>query len=63
MRTDKEQHIQVTSQEKAIIPSGDDVICHFNHPEKETFEGVKQAIPILKEQGFSFVKLEDVIEK
>jgi peptidoglycan/xylan/chitin deacetylase (PgdA/CDA1 family) len=42
---------------------GSIVICHFNHPEKETFAGVKQAIPILKEKGFRFVKLEDVVEK
>lgn len=35
------------------------VICHMNHPEKETREGVITAIPELKKKGFRFVKLSD----
>lgn len=39
--------------------SGSIIICHMNHPEKETAEGIEEAVPILLEQGYSFVKLED----
>lgn len=38
---------------------GSIIICHMNHPEKETFEGLKQVIPELKRRGFRFVKLEN----
>jgi peptidoglycan/xylan/chitin deacetylase (PgdA/CDA1 family) len=38
---------------------GSIIICHMNHPEKETAEGLIMAIPELKRRGFSFVKLED----
>jgi hypothetical protein len=31
----------------------------MNHPESETFEGVKIAIPQLLDKGFKFVKLEN----
>ncbi len=41
---------------------GDIILCHMNHPEKETFEGLKKAIPVLLKQGFKFVKLEEVLE-
>lgn len=37
--------------------AGSIIICHMNHPEKETAEGVIEAIPELKKKGFSFVKL------
>jgi len=39
---------------------GDIIICHMNHPEKETFEGLEKALPRLKERGFSFVRLSDL---
>jgi len=39
--------------------AGDIIICHMNHPEKETAEGLMEAIPLLKEKGFRFVKLSD----
>ncbi|MDD5085911.1 MAG: polysaccharide deacetylase family protein [Candidatus Omnitrophica bacterium] len=39
--------------------AGSIVICHMNHPEKETREGVIAAIPELKKKGFKFVKLSD----
>ncbi len=35
------------------------IISHMNHPEKETAEGVIEAVPLLKEMGYRFVKLED----
>ncbi len=38
---------------------GSIVILHMNIPKSETFEGLKEAIPVLKEQGFEFVKLSD----
>ncbi len=38
---------------------GSIVIGHMNHPEKETAEGFKLAIPELKKRGFRFVKLSE----
>jgi peptidoglycan/xylan/chitin deacetylase (PgdA/CDA1 family) len=38
-------------------PNGAIVICHMNHPEKATAEGLMDAIPELKRRGFRFVKL------
>lgn len=42
---------------------GSIVILHMNKPSKSTAEGVKLAVPILKEKGFKFVKLEDYDDK
>ena len=39
--------------------SGDIVICHFNQPKKYTFEGLQYALKELRDNGYSFVKLED----
>jgi len=33
------------------------ILMHMNHPEGETAEGLMEAIPELKKQGFKFVKL------
>ncbi|TCW39142.1 polysaccharide deacetylase family protein [Laceyella sacchari] len=41
---------------------GSIVILHFNQPQGETAEGLKQAIPLLRKQGYRFVKLEDVLK-
>ena len=41
---------------------GDIILCHMNHPEKKTFEGLKKAIPYLVKKGFKFVKLEEVFK-
>jgi len=38
---------------------GSIIIAHMNHPESETAEGVKLAIPELRIKGFTFVKLSD----
>ncbi|MCK9582361.1 MAG: polysaccharide deacetylase family protein [Endomicrobiales bacterium] len=38
-------------------PPGSIVIFHMNHPEGETAEGIIEAIPLLKQQGFKFVTL------
>lgn len=38
---------------------GSIVLLHMNHPSKDTAEGIMDAIPILKRQGYTFVKLED----
>jgi peptidoglycan/xylan/chitin deacetylase (PgdA/CDA1 family) len=38
---------------------GSIVICHMNHPEKDTAEGIKLVVPELKQMGFQFVKLMD----
>lgn len=37
---------------------GEVVIAHMNHPEGQTAEGYKLAIPELKEAGFEFVRLD-----
>ncbi|HEY9004896.1 MAG TPA: polysaccharide deacetylase family protein [Ohtaekwangia sp.] len=34
------------------------VIMHMNHPEWNGYEALKQALPLLQKQGFTFVKLE-----
>ncbi|HEY9049110.1 MAG TPA: polysaccharide deacetylase family protein [Ohtaekwangia sp.] len=34
------------------------VIMHMNHPEWNGYEALKQALPALQQQGFTFVKLE-----
>lgn len=38
--------------------SGDIVICHFNQPQKETFEGLKDILQTLKNEGYKFVRLD-----
>lgn len=38
---------------------GSIVLLHMNHPEGETAEGLKLAIPELKKRGYRFVKLQD----
>ena len=43
--------------------SGDIILLHMNHPESGTREGVKEAIERLKAQGFSFVRLNDVVDR
>lgn len=40
---------------------GSIIILHFNMPGKDTAEGVMKAIPLLKQKGFRFVKLEDYL--
>ncbi len=37
--------------------AGSIIICHMNHPEKETAQGLIDAIPELKNKGFIFVRL------
>lgn len=49
---------QIIEQAK-LVKNGSILIYHFNHPEKDVFEGLKQVIKILKEKGFVFKKLED----
>jgi peptidoglycan/xylan/chitin deacetylase (PgdA/CDA1 family) len=41
---------------KAVTP-GAIIIMHFNHPEWNTFEAMVKIIPVLKEKGYSFVRL------
>lgn len=46
---------------KALMKSqnGSIALMHMNHPEKDTAKGVMKAVPKLKEQGFTFVRLAD----
>jgi peptidoglycan/xylan/chitin deacetylase (PgdA/CDA1 family) len=41
---------------------GSIIIMHFNQPAHDTAKGVMAAIPLLKQKGFHFVKLEDYIK-
>ncbi|MFA6436981.1 MAG: polysaccharide deacetylase family protein [Candidatus Paceibacterota bacterium] len=34
-------------------------LFHMNHPQGKTFEGIKETLPILKDQGYSFVRLSE----
>lgn len=40
-------------------PPSSIVLMHMNHPKEETAEGVIEAIPELKKQGFRFIKLSE----
>ncbi|WP_294923327.1 polysaccharide deacetylase family protein [Sulfuricurvum sp.] len=53
---------KVTSQ-ITNAKSGDIILLHMNHPESGTYKGVKEAVVKLKEQGFNFVRLSDVIDR
>ncbi|MDO8786345.1 MAG: polysaccharide deacetylase family protein [Syntrophales bacterium] len=41
------------------VEPGDVIICHMNHPESGTAEGIIEAIGELKKRGFTFVRLSD----
>jgi peptidoglycan/xylan/chitin deacetylase (PgdA/CDA1 family) len=47
---------------KALLSAkpGDIIILHMNHPESGTAEGVMDAVPVLKNRGYRFVRLSDV---
>jgi peptidoglycan/xylan/chitin deacetylase (PgdA/CDA1 family) len=38
---------------------GDIIIAHMNHPEKETAEGVMDALELLKKRGLRFVRIDE----
>jgi peptidoglycan/xylan/chitin deacetylase (PgdA/CDA1 family) len=38
---------------------GSIILLHMNHPEKQTYEGMKLVLPELKNKGFKFVKLSE----
>lgn len=43
----------------SIARPGSIIICHMNHPEKQTAAGIKKVVPLLREKGFKFVKLDE----
>ena len=51
--------------EKAFLAAkaGDIIICHMNHPEKETGKGLIRVLPKLKAKGYRFVLLKDYADK
>ncbi|WP_419727561.1 polysaccharide deacetylase family protein [Terrisporobacter petrolearius] len=51
----KEDVINEVSKAKA----GDIIISHFNQPNGNTYEGLKEALIILREEGYKFVKLDE----
>lgn len=42
------------------VRGGEVVLCHMNHPGSGTYPGIKQAVPLLKERGFRFVRLSEL---
>lgn len=48
--------------EEALLTAkpGSIALLHMNQPSSGTANGVKQAVPILREVGFTFVQLNDV---
>lgn len=44
------------------VKSGDIVISHFNKPEKNTYEGLRDPILKLKADGYKFLKLDEAIK-
>ncbi len=48
------------AQQLISAHSGDIVICHMNHPEGGTREGVIEGVNALIKEGFTFVRLSDV---
>jgi peptidoglycan/xylan/chitin deacetylase (PgdA/CDA1 family) len=44
---------------------GSIVIMHMNHPERNGYEALVEAVPLLRKQGYAFVKLEgqSLVEK
>ena len=48
------------TQQLMSAKSGDIVICHMNHPEGGTREGIIQGVEALIKEGFTFVRLSDV---
>lgn len=51
----KEEVINEVSKAK----SGDIIISHFNQPNGYTYEGLKEALIKLRDEGYEFVKLDD----
>lgn len=43
------------------ITNGSILIYHFNHPQKDTYEGLKEVITFLKSKGFVFKNLIDYL--
>jgi len=48
------------TQQLISARSGDIVICHMNHPEGGTREGIIEGVNVLLKEGFTFVRLSDV---
>jgi peptidoglycan/xylan/chitin deacetylase (PgdA/CDA1 family) len=51
---------QKVAQQLLSAHSGDIVICHMNHPEGGTREGIMQGVQTLLKEGYTFVRLSDV---
>ena len=42
------------------VTPGSIIVCHMNHPDRATAEGLEEALPRLIDQGYRFVKLDEV---
>lgn len=47
------------AKETAKAKPGSIIICHFNQPRNETYEGLAQALPAMKAKGVKFAKLSE----
>lgn len=45
------------------VSPGAIVIMHMNHPERNSFEALREIIPILKSQGYQFVTIEKFLKR
>lgn len=54
--------IKQIKQASLEAKQGSIIIYHMNHPEKSTAEGLMKVIPLLKQEGYKFVKLEEYDE-
>jgi peptidoglycan/xylan/chitin deacetylase (PgdA/CDA1 family) len=50
-------HTQQVKNQLLNATPGSIVIFHMNHPEKDTYEGIRAALPELLRRGYRFVKL------
>ncbi len=48
-----------TAKETSLAKAGSIIIGHFNQPKRETYEGMKVALPRLRSRGLVFARLSD----
>ncbi len=54
---------QQVKQACLSVGPGSIILAHMNHPESDTAEGIRAAVPELRSRGFRFVKLADYDEQ
>ncbi len=54
--------VAAIQKEMAKTKPGDIIIAHMNHPESHNFEGLSKALKKMKDEGWKFVKVADVVK-